>query len=212
MAINSLIKLITLLVLFSLIEGKSTDYGRHIDLSLLFFECQRSGPLPKTNRIYWRHDSMVDAGKDVGHDLTGGYYDAGDNVKFNFPQASTLTLLAWSGVDFADGYKKAGQYEILLDTVKWGTDYLIKCHTGKNELYVQVGNGGIDHGAWVPPEYMQYEYPAYKLDASHPGSDCAAETAAALAAAYLLFKETDSSYAQTCLKHAIEIYDFADEY
>ena len=66
------------------ISTKSQDYARHIELSLLFYECQRSGPLPKTNRIYWRHDSMVDAGKDVNLDLTGGYYDAGDNVKFNF--------------------------------------------------------------------------------------------------------------------------------
>ena len=78
------------------ISSKSQDYARHIELSLLFYECQRSGPLPKTNRIYWRHDSMVDAGSDVGLDLTGGYYDAGDNVKFNFPQAASITLLAWS--------------------------------------------------------------------------------------------------------------------
>ena len=60
------------------INSKSQDYIRHIELSLLFYECQRSGPLPKTNRIFWRHDSMVDAGSDVGLDLTGGYYDAGD--------------------------------------------------------------------------------------------------------------------------------------
>ena len=209
---NSLIQFVLCLFLISMIEAKSTDYGRHIELSLLFYECQRSGPLPKTNRIYWRHDSMVDAGADVGLDLTGGYYDAGDNVKFNFPQASAITLLAWSGVDFADGYKKAGQYEYLLDAVKWGSDYLLKCHSGKNELYVQVGNGGIDHGDWVAPEYMQYKYPSYKIDASKPGSDVAAETAAALAATSLLFKGTDSSYAQTCLEHAIELYDFADEY
>ena len=155
---------------------------------------------------------MVDAGKDVGIDLTGGYYDAGDNVKFNFPQASAITILAWSGVDFAEGYKRAGQYEYLLDAVKWGTDYLIKCHSGKNELYVQVGNGQTDHGYWYPPEYINYDYPSYKIDSSKPGSDCAAETAAALAATSILFKEVDSSYSQTCLQHAIEIYDFADQY
>ncbi len=76
---------------------------------------------------------MVDAGADEGIDLTGGYYDAEImfNVKFFFPQASAITLLAWSGVNFADGYKKAGQYEYLLDAVKWVTDYLIKCHSVK---------------------------------------------------------------------------------
>ena len=205
-----------LVILFSSllinVSSKSQDYGRHIELSLLFYECQRSGPLPKTNRIYWRHDSMVDAGADVGIDLTGGYYDAGDNVKFNFPQASALTLIAWSGVEFAAGYKKAGQWDQLLDMIKWGTDYFIKCHSGKNELYVHVGDGTTDHGHWLPPEFINYAYPSYKIDESGPGSEVAAETAASLAAASLVFKEDDSSYSATLLKHAIELYDFADKF
>ena len=126
---------------------------------------------------------MLDAGADNGVDLTGGYYDAGDNVKFNFPQAYTITMLAWSGITFADGYKQSDQMEYLLDTVKWGTDYFIKCHTSKNELYAQVGDGTTDHGFWYPPEYINYKYPAYKIDESGPGSELAAETAACLAAA-----------------------------
>ena len=194
------------------ITSKSQDYVRHIELSILFYECQRSGPLPKTNRIYWRHDSMIDAGADVGVDLTGGYYDAGDNVKFNFPAASAMTLLAWSGIEFAEGYKKAGQWTQFLDMLKWGTDYFIKCHTSKNVLYAQVGDGGTDHGFWYPPEYINYKYPSYKIDESGPGSELAGETAACLAAASLVFKEEDSTYSQLLLKHAIELYDFADEF
>ena len=200
-----------LFCLFTSIISKSQDYARHIELSLLFYECQRSGPLPKTNRIYWRHDSLVDAGSDVGLDLTGGYYDAGDNVKFNFPQAATITLLAWSGIEFKEGYKKAKQYEILLDTVKWATDYFIRGHPEKDVLYVQVGDGIIDHSFWFPPEYIDYEYPSYKIDASHPGTEVAGETAASLVATSLLFKEEDASYSDLCLKHGIEIYEFADE-
>ena len=208
----SLLLAIILSSLIINIISKSQDYARHIELSILFYECQRSGPLPKTNRIYWRYDSMVDAGADVGVDLTGGYYDAGDNVKFNFPQASALTLLAWSGVEFADGYKKAGQWDQFLDMLKWGTDYMIKCHTGKNELYAQVGNGNTDHGFWFPPEYITYEYPSYKIDESGPGSELAGETAACLAAASIVFKEEDSSYSKELLEHAIELYDFADQF
>jgi len=155
---------------------------------------------------------MVDAGKDNNVDLTGGYYDAGDNVKFNFPQASALTLLAWSAVEWKEGYKKAGQWEYMKDLLKWGMDYFVKCHTGKNELYGQVGNGSLDHGAWVPPEDIDYKYPSYKITASAPGSDLAGETAATLAAAYLVFKDENPSYAETLLKHAEEIYDFADKY
>ena len=206
------IKIVLFLYLLTLFSFKSQDYGRHIELSLLFYECQRSGPLPQTNRIYWRHNSMLDAGKDVGIDLTGGYYDAGDNVKYNFPAASSMTLLAWSGIEFAEAYKKSGQFEYLLDTVKWGTDYFIKCHPSKDVLYIGVGNGQIDHSSWVPPEYIQYSYPSYKVDAKNPGSEVAAETASSLAAASILFKDIDSEYSQTLLKHAIEIYDFADTY
>ena len=102
---TSLLFTILIFTLITNISSKSQDYARHIELSLLFYECQRSGPLPSNNRIFWRHDSLLDAGSDVNHDLTGGYYDAGDNVKFNFPQASALTLLAWSGIDFSQGYK-----------------------------------------------------------------------------------------------------------
>ena len=211
MKYSQLLSFVCFIFLLIDISAKSQDYARHIELSLLFYECQRSGPLPKTNRIYWRHDSMLDAGADNGVDLTGGYYDAGDNVKFNFPQAFTITMLAWSGITFADGYKKAGQMDYLLDAVKWGTDYFIKCHTGKDELYVQVGSGQTDHTYWTPPEYITYEYPSYKITASAPGSEVAAETAAALAAASVLFKDVDSLYSATLLKHSEEIYDFADK-
>jgi len=194
------------------VVAKSQDYARHLELSLLFYEAQRSGKLPENNRIYWRHDSMVDAGADNGVDLSGGYYDAGDNVKFNFPGAATMTLLAWSGIDYADGYKKAGQWEYILDAVRWGADYFMKCHTSKNELYVQVGDGITDHSFWYPPEYIKYDYPSLKVTADKPGSEVAGETAAFLAAASILFKDEDPSYSQTLLKHAEEIYDFADTY
>jgi len=29
---------------------------------------------------------------------------------------------------------KIEQWEYIKDCIKWGTDYFIKCHTGKNEL------------------------------------------------------------------------------
>ena len=204
--------ILTFITLLLNTSPKSQDYARHIELSLLFYECQRSGPLPETNRIYWRHDSMVDAGKDVGLDLTGGYYDAGDNCKFNFPMSSSITLLVWSGIEFKDAYKKANQWENFLEAIKWATDYFVKCHPSKDVLYVQVGDGNTDHSHWYPPEYIDYEYPSYKVDADGPGSEVAGETAACLAAASILFKDEDSVYSATLLKHAIEIYDFADTY
>ena len=99
--------------------------------SLLFYEAQRSGPLPPTNRIPWRHTSARGDKGNNEEDLTGGYYDAGDYVKFGLPMASTITLLAWGMILFPEGYKLAGEYENGLAAIKWGTDYFIKCHTGK---------------------------------------------------------------------------------
>eukprot|EP00833_Pecoramyces_ruminatium_P013140 jgi/Orpsp1_1/1187172/evm.model.d7180000055920.1 len=151
MKIQSVLKFISGLV-FTIpnVYAKSQDYARHLELSLLFYEAQRSGPLPESNRIFWRKDSMTDAGADNNVDLNGGY-DAGDNVKFNFPQASALSILAFSAYLWKDGYKEAEQWGYIKDAIKWGTDYLIKCHTGKDELYGQVGNGSLDHGAWINP-------------------------------------------------------------
>ena len=205
-----LIAILSSLILFS--TPKSTDYERHLELSLLFYEAQRSGKLPNTNRIYWRHDSMLEAGYDAGIDLTGGYYDAGDNCKFNFPGAGALTLIAWSGIDFKNGYQRAGQYEYMLDMIKWGTDFFLKCHPEKYVFYIQVGDGNVDHGFWYPPEYINYVYPSYKVDKDHPGSEVTGEVAATFAAASILFKDEDTAYSQTLLKHAIELYEFADEY
>jgi len=212
MKFSAIVSAIAALVAPMTVVAKSQDYARHLELSLLFYEAQRSGKLPENNRIYWRHDSLLDAGKDNGVDLTGGYYDAGDNVKFNFPGAAALTLLAWSGVDYAEGYKEAGQWEYFLDAIRWGADYFVKCHTGKTELYVQVGDGTTDHAFWYPPEYVQYEYPSFKITADKPGSEVAGETAAFLAAASIVFKDEDPAYSETLLQHAKEIYDFADQY
>ena len=44
---------------------------------LYFYDEQRSGKLPSNERVSWRNSSALDDGKDVGLDLTGGYYDAG---------------------------------------------------------------------------------------------------------------------------------------
>lgn len=41
----------------------SFDYKDALTKSLLFLEAQRSGKLPKNNRIPWRGDSALDDGK-----------------------------------------------------------------------------------------------------------------------------------------------------
>ena len=66
------------------------NYGEALQKSFLFYEAQRAGDLPVDNRIDWRGDSTLNDGADVGLDLSGGYFDAGDHVKFVFPMASSM--------------------------------------------------------------------------------------------------------------------------
>lgn len=70
-------------------------------------------------------------------DLVGGYYDAGDNVKFGLPMAFTTTMLAWSIIEFGDNMKsELGNAKAAL---LWSSDYLVKAATATpGTLYVQV--------------------------------------------------------------------------
>ncbi|KAF0293757.1 Endoglucanase E-4 [Amphibalanus amphitrite] len=186
------------------------DYQEVLEKSLLFYEAQRSGPLPPDNRIPWRGDSAMNDRGENGEDLTGGYYDAGDHVKFGFPMAASMTVMAWGAIDFANGYAGAGQSDYVKQAVKWGTDFFIKAHVGDTDFYGQCGNGDADHAFWGRAEDMNMDRPGYKITAGGPGSDLAGETAAALAAAAVLFKDSDPGYSDTCLQHAKQLFEFAD--
>ncbi|GFP98474.1 endoglucanase 5 [Phtheirospermum japonicum] len=196
-----------LLFLVGLISLKATlvhafDYGNALDKTLLFFEAQRSGKLPANQRVKWRGDSALRDGYAEGVNLVGGYYDAGDHVKFGQPMAFSVAMLCWGAIDFKDEFVSLNQLGHTLEAIKWGTDYFIKAHPQPNVLWGQVGDGGSDHYCWERAEDMTTPRTAYKLDPEHPGSDLAGETAAALAAAALAFKPYDSAYSNLLLVHA----------
>ena len=70
----------------------------------------------------------------------GGYYDAGDNVKFGLPMAFTITMMSWSIVEYGKQMAASGELGHAMNAVKWGTDYLIKAHPEPNVLYGEVSN------------------------------------------------------------------------
>ncbi|KAJ8450933.1 hypothetical protein Cgig2_032558 [Carnegiea gigantea] len=209
-------KLITviLLLLFlgqPILVFSDHDYQEALRKSILFFEGQRSGPLPPDQRLRWRADSGLKDGSERGVDLTGGYYDAGDNVKFNFPMAFTTTMLAWSVVEFGE-LMPPTELRHSLVAIKWATDYLLKTIAHPNRIYVQVGDPMSDHNCWERPEDMDTARTAYVVDAPNPASDVAGETAAALAAASMAFRSTEPDYSETLLRNAITAFQFADNY
>lgn len=192
------------------VEGTGDyNYGEALQLSLLFYELQRSGDLPEEVRCNWRGDSGLNDGSDEGLDLTGGWYDAGDHVKFNLPMSYSAAMLGWSLYEDPEAYEESGQLAYALSNLRWANDYFIRCHPEDNVYYYQVGNGGIDHSWWGPAEVMQMERPSYCVTADSPGSTVVAGTAASLAVSSIIFEERDAEYSELCLSHATSLYEFA---
>ncbi|GER32877.1 endoglucanase, partial [Striga asiatica] len=75
-----------------------------------------------------------------------------------------------------------------------------------------VGDGDTDHLCWQRPEDMTTSRRAYKLDPKNPGTEVAAETAAAMAAAAIVFRRTNPHYANLLLEHAQQLFEFGDKY
>ncbi|XP_010536354.1 PREDICTED: endoglucanase 10-like [Tarenaya hassleriana] len=186
-------------------------YADALEIALQFFDIQKSGKLGN-NKISWRGDSGLKDGKEANLDLSKGLYDAGDHMKFGFPMAFTATVLSWSILEYGDQMDEVNQLEPAKDSLKWITDFLINAHPSENVLYIQVGDPSIDHKCWDRPETMSGKRPLTKIDTETPGTEVAAETAAAMASASLVFKDSDPQYSSTLLKHAKQLFNFADKY
>ena len=77
-------------------------------------------------------------GNDVGADLSGGMYDAGDHIKFGLPMDFIATLLSWSVLECGDQMDVAHQLGATQSAIRWIIDYLINEHPSSNVLYIQV--------------------------------------------------------------------------
>ncbi|KHG22873.1 hypothetical protein F383_28599 [Gossypium arboreum] len=215
------------LVFSPLVRCGHHDYSDALSKSILFFEGQRSGVLPRDQRMKWREDSGLSDGRSMYNmDLTGGYFDAGDNVKFGFPMAFTTTMLAWSVIEFGE-LMPPSELRNALVAIRWGTDYLLKTVSQPNRIFVQCsasssnGNGPFisvvgdpykDHNCWERPEDMDTARTVYAVDAPNPASEVAAETAAALAASSMAFRSVDPGYAQTLLRNSVRVFQYADNF
>ncbi|XP_078441609.1 glycosyl hydrolase 9A4 [Wolffia australiana] len=186
------------------------NYREVLGKSLMFLEAQRSGRLPSASRIRWRGDSGLNDGQLANVDLVGGYYDAGDNVKYGLPMAFTVTTLAWGTLFYRSELESAGELQNALDAIRWGTDYFLKASTRRNRLWVQVGDPVADHQCWVRPENMATPRTLYKIDEGSPGTEIAAETAAAMAAASIVFRGSDHAYSRRLLNKAKLLFEFAN--
>ncbi|MEE2681177.1 MAG: glycoside hydrolase family 9 protein [Planctomycetota bacterium] len=204
-------------------EGEGPyNYGEALQKGITFYNAQRAGDLPDEYRLDWRSDAFKyeleqeNGQYPVDESILNRYMDAGDSPTFVLPISSAMTLMAWSGIEFEDGFTQSNQMDELLDTLRWHADWCIAAHPEPNVFCGQIGQGGPSHAFWGPAEIHTqatgYRPKIWWLTPDNPGSEAAGEAAAFLAAASILFAESDAGYAQTLLQHARELFSFASTY
>lgn len=188
-------------------EG-NLDYAKALQMSLYFYECQQAGKLPEWNRVEWRGDSPID-------DVDGGWYDAGDHVKFNLPMSYSACMLAWGLYEYGDAVEACGEMTNYVNNLKWALDYFVRCDLGTKVIY-QVGNGQDDHTWWGPCELLTYGMADQgNGKRGHlEGRNCSAvtaEMAAALTAGYCALQgKVDSKTLDGYLETAKNFFKMAD--
>jgi endoglucanase len=149
--------------------------------------------------------------------LSGGFHDAGDTVKFGLPQSYAASVLGWGMYEFPQAYTGTGTWNHAMDEMKWFSDYFLRSTFLNSSGQVvafsyQVGQGSVDHDFWGPSELESptlYPRPAYLATAQTPAADQAASAAAALAVEAILTASSNASYSAECLKYAEALYSFA---
>ncbi len=169
------------------------DYKKALWMTTRFYGAQRSGHGPNwlsaeheptnvpnalqqyTKNFVKGKSFIKDA--DGSYDLTGGWFDCGDHVKFGQTLFYSAYMLILGYSEFTEGYddhysfnyegyigasdytwegKKGKPNGIpdILDEVKYATDYFQKVMRDRSTFYYQVGDGDADHKHWVTAPFM----------------------------------------------------------
>jgi len=218
----------------------NANYAEALEISLYFYDANQCGCEVDDNCLTWRgncHTYDAEASLDKATklsssaksviqsqnggsnkvDLSGGYHDAGDHVKFNITMAFNASSLGWAYYAYPEAFKDTGTEGHLFYVLRETADYLMKstflnnngevaaiCHT--------VADGNVDHGIWTAPETQTYERATYWLTSEANNNRIAYQMAAALASVAATFKNSDPTYAAECLKYADAIYNFSKKY
>lgn len=184
------------------------NYAEALQKSLFFYEVQQSGILPEWNSVSWRADSMEN---DV---VNGGWFDAGDHLKFTLTNAYSAMILGWGLYQYKDAVKSAGLYETYLNNLKWGLDYVSACDLG-NEVIGTIGDDAFDHKWWGSAEVYMRKYVLGGGTDPRPYdtmtcTTVVADMASALTTGYLILKDEEPELAEKYLKQAKDLFKRAD--
>ncbi|MCR5456047.1 MAG: glycoside hydrolase family 9 protein, partial [Bacteroidales bacterium] len=158
-------------------------YNKALWMTTRFYGAQRSGNGPNWLLIdHSKNFAGYSGGKsyikdaDGSYDLTGGWFDCGDFVKFGQTEFYSCYMLLLGYSEFADGYVdlyspdykgyvSSGDYTYeggkgaangipdVLDECKYATDFFQKCIRSSSQFYYQVGDGNADHQQWTTSVY-----------------------------------------------------------
>ena len=204
-----------------------------------FIRTQRCGFNPYTGQFCHQKDGLSFFGlrpDSTRIDATGGWHDAGDQLKYLITSSNTTArlLMAYqmqpkNFKDKVDARGLIGPNNLpdILDEAKWGVEWILKLHPSPNELYHQVADDR-DHLGFKLPHEENANYgwgpnsfrPVYFATGKPQGlnkyqslatgiANLAGRSAATLALAYEVFIQFQEYevFANVCLQAARELYD-----
>lgn len=152
---------------------------------------------------------------DKNIDMLGGWYDAGDYIKFTLTNAATAYYLLEAyqtapELFLKKRYLSKSKYNDLLDEAKHGLDYLLKTLPTDNDFIMQVGSQEDHNAGHRLPETDKLSglrRPAFSaLVPQHMGL-----VAAALSKASVVYRPYDETLADNYLAFAKKIWQRANQ-
>jgi endoglucanase len=237
------------------VDAAATLFAAPLAHALQFYQAERDGPdyIPGGLRnapghlndaagiAYeqpsFQHDTIVGTLVPTGKvlDASGGWWDAGDYIKFVQTHSYTVGMLLTGVRDFpAQMGARSAASDFTAET-RFGLEWLLKMWDDDTRtLYYQVGIGtGLtggdwvsDHDLWRLPEVddtyggtdPRYEYIRHRpvLRAAPAGAavspNLAGRLAASFALGYRVFKNLDRAFADRCLLAAEHVYELAERH
>lgn len=198
--------------------GGFKEYQDALALVLEFFRAQRCGDI---DPILHKPCHLND--KNAKLDVSGGWHDAGDYIKFMITNTFTAVEML-TAADYAASFnfEKAMADAIpqnnipdLLDEARIGLEWILKMTSdyANGNYYFQV-SGEEDHSGWRLPETDDADRDAGKSRSLHKGwgGNLLGRSSAALAIAARLFDKYDAKFAAECLTRAEALFAEKDKF
>jgi hypothetical protein len=227
-------------------RGPTGPWAEALQKALWFFHANRCGGEDACTRVQWRgndhaddariklvagdpngvnlsdafiaaHRDVLDPDGDGLVDVSGGFHDAGDYIKFGLTTAFSASTLAWSYLEFPEAYRATGLDAELVVLLRLFGDFMARnAYVDRDGDLVafahQVGDAGDHTCGWMPPELRDVSFcprKAYFASEEAPAADVTASAAAALAQIALVLRDREPDVAAAYLAKAKALFRFA---